>query len=171
MPDVDWSENIPLKNFISDFGMLLGAPVWLTRRDGTVAVKSFAGETPDLTKVLVKDKSKRYRGFMLRPFRDFDYHTVLPIVLSGTEVGRNHILFRKPVFFLLKRDSSPLRLPLKNRCHCQPCRSFLFPCLSQDRIKQQLRRSAALISRGDLSHRVKIPGKDEIGDRLMLLMT
>jgi len=28
LPATDWSENVPLKEFISDFGKLLGAPVW-----------------------------------------------------------------------------------------------------------------------------------------------
>ena len=48
VPPADWSENAPLREFISDFGKLLGAPVWVTRKDGTVALKSFSGEIPDL---------------------------------------------------------------------------------------------------------------------------
>ncbi len=160
MPDVNWSENIPLKDFIGDFGMLLGAPVWLTREDGTVAVKSFAGEIPDLTETLGTGKSKRSGNFILRPFRNFDFYTVVPIEPSGTKAGYIHILFKRPVFSPRKGffGFGLLIIGVTVALSVIPISRLI-----TKRIKG-LRRSAILISRGDLSHRVKIRGKDEIGD-------
>jgi len=43
-PDAELSENTLLKEFITDFGRLSGAQVWLIRRDGRLALKSFSGE-------------------------------------------------------------------------------------------------------------------------------
>jgi len=160
MPDGDWSENIPLKNFINDFGMLLGAPVWLTRKDGTVAVKSFTGETPALTEPLGTGRAKSSGPFIFRPFRNFDFYTVVPIAPSGTEAGYIHILFKRPLFSPRKGFFAfgLLIIGVTVALSVIPVSRFI-----TRRIKQ-LRRSAALISQGDLSHRVKIGGKDEIGD-------
>ncbi|MEW6262753.1 MAG: HAMP domain-containing sensor histidine kinase [Thermodesulfobacteriota bacterium] len=159
LPAVDWSENAPLEDFITDLGLLLGAPVWLTRQDGTVALKSFAGEIPDLAEILGKDRAKRQGGFA-RAFKDFDFYTVVPLDLSGTEAGHIHILFKRPAastpkgFFAL----GLLIIGVIVALSVVPVSRLII------RRIEQLRRSAILISAGDLSHRVTIRGKDEIGD-------
>jgi len=40
-PTTELSNNEPLREFISDFGEILGAKVWLQNSDGTLSVKSF----------------------------------------------------------------------------------------------------------------------------------
>lgn len=47
-PDANWSRNEALETFIADSGEMLKARVWLANQDGTVLLKSFAGEIPEL---------------------------------------------------------------------------------------------------------------------------
>jgi signal transduction histidine kinase len=159
-PAADWSENGPLREFISDFGKLLGAPVWVTREDGTVALKSFSGEIPDIPETIRKDRPRKHRVPTLHPLRDLDFYTTVPIELSGTKVGAIHILFKRPVssppkgFFAL----GLLIIGIIVALSVIPVSRFI-----TRRIKK-LRQSAILIAEGDLSHRVAIKGKDEISD-------
>jgi signal transduction histidine kinase len=159
-PAADWSENVPLRGFISDFGKLLGAPVWVTREDGTVALKSFSGEIPDIPETIRKDMPRKHRVPTLHPLRDLDFYTTVPIELSGTKVGAIHILFKRPVssppkgFFAL----GLLIIGIVVALSVIPVSRFI-----TRRIKK-LRQSAILIAEGDLSHRVAIKGKDEISD-------
>jgi signal transduction histidine kinase len=160
VPAADWSENVPLREFISDFGKLLGAPVWVTREDGTVALKSFSGEIPDIPETIRKDRPRKHRVPTLHPLRNLDFYTTVPIELSGTQVGAIHILFKKPVssppkgFFAL----GLLIIGIIVALSVIPVSRFI-----TRRIKK-LRQSAILIAEGDLSHRVAIKGKDEISD-------
>jgi signal transduction histidine kinase len=159
-PAADWSENVTLRDFISDFGKLLGAPVWVTREDGTVALKSFSGEIPDIPETIRKDRPRKHRVPTLHPLRDLDFYTTVPIELSGTKVGAIHILFKRPVssppkgFFAL----GLLIIGIIVALSVIPVSRFI-----TRRIKK-LRQSAILIAEGDLSHRVAIKGKDEISD-------
>jgi two-component system sensor histidine kinase CpxA len=159
-PAADWSENTPLREFISDFGKLLGAPVWVTREDGTVALKSFSGEIPDIPETVRKDRPRKNRVPALHPLRNLDFYTTVPIELSGTQVGAIHILFKRPVssppkgFFALGQLIIGIIIALA-----------VIPVsrVITRRIKK-LRQSAIHIAEGDLSHRVTITGKDEISD-------
>src|SRR5512139_1057098 len=45
-PTTELSKNEPLRGFISDFGEILGAKVWLQNSDGTLPLKSFKGDVP-----------------------------------------------------------------------------------------------------------------------------
>jgi signal transduction histidine kinase len=159
-PAADWSENGPLREFISDFGKLLGVPVWVTREDGTVALKSFSGEIPDIPETIRQDRPRKHRVPTLHPLRDLDFYTTVPIELSGTKVGAIHILFKRPVssppkgFFAL----GLLIIGIIVALSVIPVSRFI-----TRRIKK-LRQSAILIAEGDLSHRVAIKGKDEISD-------
>jgi two-component system sensor histidine kinase CpxA len=159
-PAADWSENVPLREFISDFGKLLGAPVWVTREDGTVALKSFSGEIPDIPETIRKDRPRKHRVPTLHLLRDLDFYTTVPIELSGVKVGAIHMLFKRPVssppkgFFAL----GLLIIGIIVALSVIPVSRFI-----TRRIKK-LRQSAILIAEGDLSHRVAIKGKDEISD-------
>jgi signal transduction histidine kinase len=159
-PAADWSENVPLREFISDFGKLLGAPVWVTREDGTVVLKSFSGEIPDIPETIRKDRPRKHGVPTLHPLRNLDFYTTVPIELSGTQVGAIHILFKRPVssppkgFFAL----GLLIIGIIVALSVIPVSRFI-----TRRIKK-LRLSAILIAEGDLSHRVAITGKDEISD-------
>ncbi len=97
-PDTELSENTLLKEFITDFGRLSGAQVWLIRRDGRLALKSFSGEPPDLSEVSGKGRPRRHRFFRLHALRDVDVHTVIPLEPSGKYAGDLHILFKRPAF-------------------------------------------------------------------------
>jgi methyl-accepting chemotaxis protein len=160
IPPADWSENAQLREFIFDFGKLLGAPVWVTREDGTVALKSFSGEIPDIPETIRKDRPGRQGVPMLLPLKHLDFYTTVPIELSGTKAGAIHILFKRPVFsapkgffalglFIIGIIVALSVIPVSR--------------LITRRIKK-LRQSAIFIAEGDLSHRVAIKGKDEIGD-------
>jgi signal transduction histidine kinase len=160
VPPADWSENRPLREFISDFGKLLGATVWVTHKDGTVVLKSFSGEIPVLPETSTKDRPGRQGFLSLRPLRGFDFYTTVPIELSGKEAGEIHILFKKPVFSPPKGFFALglLIIGIIVALSVIPVSRFI-----TRRIKK-LRESAILIAEGDLSHRVTIRGKDEISD-------
>ena len=160
IPAADWSENGPLKEFISDFGKLLGAPVWVTRKDGTVALKSFTGEIPDLPESATKDRPGRQGVRALRPLRSFDFYTTVPIELSGTEAGAIHMLFKRPAFSPPKGFFAIglLIIGVIVALSVIPVSQLI-----TRRIKK-LHESAILIAEGYLSHRVAIKGKDEISD-------
>ncbi len=160
LPPADWSKDVRLKGLISNLGVFSGAPVWLTRKDGTVALKSFSGDIPDLRGVAEKDRTKR-RGILRHyALKDFDLHTVIPIEPSGTHVGDIHILFKRPA-------SSPPKgffaLGLLMIGTVVALAVIPVSRLITRRIRQ-LRLSAVLIANGDLSHRVAVKGKDEIND-------
>lgn len=160
VPATDWSENVPLREFISDFGKLLGAPVWVTREDGKVALKSFSGEIPDLPKDSGKDRQER-RGFpALRPLKDVDFYSTEPIEISGLKVGAIHILLKRPVtsppkgFFTLGLLIIGIIIAL----------SVIPVSRAITRRIEKLRTSALHIAEGNLSHRASVKGKDEISD-------
>jgi two-component system sensor histidine kinase CpxA len=160
VPHEHWSENGSLQDFISDFSKLLGAPVWVTREDGSVALKSFSGEIPDLPETTRKEGRVR-RGLPgIKPLRDFDFYTTVPLEPSGTRVGTIHILFNRPAasppkgLFALGLLIIGIIVAL-----------FAIPVsrLITRRIKN-LRQSASLIAQGNLSHRTAVKGKDEISE-------
>jgi two-component system sensor histidine kinase CpxA len=160
VPATDWSENVPLKEYISDFGKLLGAPVWVTREDGTVALKSFSGEIPDLPKDAGRNRQDR-RGFpSLRPLKDADFYSTEPIEISGIKVGAIHILLKRPVtsppkgFFAL----GLLIIGIIIAFSVIPVSRVI------TRRIEKLRQSALHIAEGNLSHRASVKGKDEISD-------
>jgi len=160
VPPADWPENSSLKVFVSDFGKLLGAPVWITREDGSVALKSFSGEIPDLLETTLKDRQGRQRISAIRPFRDFDFYTTVPIELSGTRMGTIHILFNRPTtsppkgFFAFGLLIIGIIVALS---------AIPVTRLITIRINK-LRQSARIIAHGNLSHRATVMGKDEISD-------
>ena len=159
-PDAELSENTPLKAFITDFGRLSGAQIWLSGRDGRPALKSFSGEPPDLTEVSGKNSFRRHRFFRLYALRDYTVHTAIPLTPSGEYAGDLHILFKRPA-------SSPPRglfaLGLLMIGTIVALAAIPVSRLITRRIRQ-LRLSAALIAGGDLSHRVVVGGNDEISD-------
>ena len=125
VPAADWSENGPLREFISDFGKLLGAPVWVTRKDGTVALKSFSGEIPDLPETSTKDRPGRQGVLALRPLRGFDFYTTVPIELSGTEGRSNPHTIQETGLFSTQGFFRPGTA--HNRHHRRPVRHPCFP--------------------------------------------
>jgi signal transduction histidine kinase len=159
-PGADWSKNVALKVFIEDFGKILGARVWLRDRTGAIVLKSFSDEVPSLVRDLKEEKLKEYGGFRLFSRRDSDYYAVVPIAVSGSRAGSIHVLLNRQAFppprgyFV----SAILILGLVIALSIIPVTRLI-----TRRIKK-LRYSALRIATGDLSHRVRIRGHDEISD-------
>ncbi|MCU0579581.1 MAG: hypothetical protein MUF69_08550, partial [Desulfobacterota bacterium] len=95
-PDTEWSRNEPLQTFISDFGKIMGARVWLAKPDGTVALKSFGGEIPKLAAGLIDRKTIIHEHIILYRQRDLRFYVVIPLALPDGEPGHLHILFDRP---------------------------------------------------------------------------
>lgn len=159
-PGVDWSDNAALKAFITDFGKITGAKVWLTGNEGAIALKPFPEEIPTLVRDMGEAGLKEYGGFKLFSKRDSDYYAVVPIVPSGSRVGSIHLLLNRQAFppprgyfvsaiVVLGLVIALLIIPVSR--------------LITRRLKK-LRESALRIAEGDLSHRVNIRGHDEISD-------
>jgi signal transduction histidine kinase len=159
-PDTALSENTLLKAFITDFGRLSGAQVWLVKGDGTVTLKSFPGEPPDLSEVSGKSRPRRYRFFRLFALKNVNMHTVIPLTPSGKYAGDLHILFERPA------SSPPRGLFALGLIMIGTIVALAVIPVSRviTRRLRELRLSAGLIAEGDLSHRVVVRGNDEISD-------
>jgi signal transduction histidine kinase len=159
-PTTAWSDNRALRDYIVDLGRILGARVWLSDKTGAVVAKSFPEELPPLVGDIQSQKPMRYGGFKLLSHRETDYYAIIPIVVSEKETGNLHVLLNIKAFpphsayFL----SSILILGLVIALSIIPVSRLI------TRRLKTLRESAIRIADGDLSHRVNIKGKDEIGE-------
>ena len=159
-PGAGLSENTLLKEFITDFGTLYRAQVWLIGRDGRLALKSFSGEPPDLREASGKGQHGRRGFFRLRGLRDSYTHTVIRLEPSGEYAGDLHILVKRPAF---SPPKGPFALGLLIIGAIVALAAIPVSRLITRRIRQ-LRLSAVMIAQGDLSHRVVVRGEDEISD-------
>ena len=163
-PTTDLSKNEPLKRFMLDFGKFLGSKVWLQNSDGTIPVKSFPDEIPEIVFRLKRNHAWVYGDMTIYHQRDLDFYAVIPIVLLKGERGTLHVLFDSPerpfhpdhpegVFalglFLIGLMAVLLFVPISR--------------IITGRLKK-LRQSALTISEGNLSHRAAIRGRDEISE-------
>jgi two-component system sensor histidine kinase CpxA len=159
-PTTELSKNEPLREFISDFGEILGAKVWLQNSDGALSLKSFQGEVPAMVEQFKRKRSRDYGSFKLYRRKHSHFYAVIPIAFPKGEKGSIHILFGRKGFphpeggFALGLAIIGLIVAL-----------LIIPVsrLITDRVKQ-LRHSALRIAEGDLSHRAAVKGKDEIGE-------
>ena len=156
----DLSENKQLRDFILNFGEILGAKVWLQRPDGTVPLRSFSGEIPPAVGELKKRRSRDYGGFKLYSRRHSDFYAVIPIAFPEGEKGSIHILFG------LKGSPSPERGFALGLVIIGLIIALLIIPISRLIIKplKELSQSALQIADGDLSHRAHVKSKDEIGE-------
>ncbi len=159
--DADWTRNVPLQTFISDFGEIMGARIWLAKEDGTVLLKSFPEEIPKLAVGLQNQGAVTPGPIFLYRQRDLRIHAVIPLLFPTGESGRLHVLFDR----------------LEGPPH--PRRGFAFGLLliglmavlliiPVSRIitsrLEQLRQSAQTLAEGNLAHRATVRGRDEIGE-------
>ncbi|MCU0597558.1 MAG: HAMP domain-containing protein [Desulfobacterota bacterium] len=160
-PDLDLSQNEPLKAFIRDWGEALGAQVWLQDPNGRLVAKSFSGDLPAERLALQKGRARDLRDFRL-------YHghkagprryAVIPIKLEAKKSAELHVLFfkREPIhpeegfglgLAIIGVVIALLVIPV-SRLISKPI--------------NELRHSAQRIAEGDLSHRATVKRKDEIG--------
>jgi signal transduction histidine kinase len=164
-PATDLSKNKPLTNFISDFGRILGAQVWLEKSDHTIPVKSFSNGVPEIVSRLNKKRARIYGNMTIYHQRGLDLYAVIPVVLQKGERGTIHVLFEnRPV------SSPPFDHPegmfALGLFFIGIMAVLLFVPISRiitNRLNQ-LRQSALTISEGNLSYRADIPGQDEISE-------
>jgi two-component system sensor histidine kinase CpxA len=159
-PATELSQNEPLKEFISDFGEILGAKVWLQNSDGTLPVKSFQGDVPVMVEQFKKKRMRNYGSFKLYRRRHSHFYAVIPIVFPKREEGSIHILF-SPQGIPHPEGGFGLGLAIIGLIVALliiPVSRFI-----TDRVKQ-LRQSALRIAEGDLSHRAAMKGKDELAE-------
>jgi two-component system sensor histidine kinase CpxA len=159
-PTTELSKNEPLREFILDFGEILGAKVWLQNSDGTVSVKSFKGEVPLMVEQLKKKRLRDYGSFKLYHRRHSNFYAVIPIAFPKGEKGSIHILF-DPQGSLRPEGGFALGLAVIGLIVALliiPVSRFI-----TNRVKR-LEQSALRIAEGDLSHRAAVKGKDEIGE-------
>lgn len=164
-PTADLSKNEQLKEFIINFGSILGAKVWLQRPDGTVCLKSFSDEIPELVEKFKKRKSREWRtrdygSFNLHRRRHSDFYAVIPIAFPEREKGSIHILFG------IQEPPSPERGFALGLAIIGLIIALLIIPISRFIIKplKALNQSALQIADGDLSHRAIVKSKDEIGE-------
>lgn len=161
-PETQPADNDPLKDYILRLGETYRAKVWLDAPDGTPILKSFSGDIPheitEISKRHVMDfgSYKIHRGHKT----DWESYISLPAEIGKGEIGTFHILFEK-----------------RERTH--PEKGFAFGLAAiaivialltipvsrmiTKRVKG-LTESSLRIAEGDLSHRVTVMGKDEIGE-------
>jgi signal transduction histidine kinase len=163
-PTKDLSQNEPLKNFVSDFGRILGAKVWLQNPDNTIPIQSSREEIPEMVSRLNKKHPRFYGNLTIYHQRGSDLYAVIPVALLKGERGTIHVLFDNPqgsfhpdhpegVFalglFMIGLMAALLFIPISR--------------IITGRLKK-LRQSALTISEGNLSHRADIRGQDEISE-------
>lgn len=160
-PEIHPAENKSLQNFLLRLGKTYDAKVWLTDSDGTVLLKSFQGDIPVGVAGIAKDRMKDYEQFkMHRNFkrRHFFYITI-PVEISNSETGSFHL------YENMKKTHIEGAFALGLAGIGIIIAILIIPVsrLITKRIKL-LKASAIRIAEGDLSHRVMVKGKDEIGE-------
>jgi signal transduction histidine kinase len=159
-PSTDLSKNEQLRVFVVNFGEIMGAKVWLQNTDGVLSVKSFGGDVPEVVEELAKSKMRDYGSFRLYHRRQSGFYAVIPIAFPKGEKGNIHILFDSPG---LPRPEGRFALGLAIIGLIVALMTIPVSRLITKRVKQ-LRQSALRIADGDLSHRVAVKSKDEIGE-------
>ncbi len=159
-PTTELGKNEPLREFISDFGGILGAKIWLQNNDGTLSLKSFEGDVPVMVKQFKEKRARDYGNFKLYRRRYAHFYAVIPTVFPRGEKGSIHILFdsQGPPH---PEGGFALGLAIIGLIVAVliiPVSRFI-----TNRV-QQLKHSALRIAEGDLSHRAVVKGKDEIGE-------
>jgi two-component system sensor histidine kinase CpxA len=160
-PEILPANNKVLHNFLMRLGETYDAKVWLADSDGTVLIKSFKGNIPvDMAKI-PPDHVKDYKQFKIH--RNFKrrhlFYITIPIEISSSNLGSFHL------YQNMKRPhiEGPFALGLVGIGLIIAVLVIPVSRLITKRVKR-LKVSAIRIAEGDLSHRVKIKGKDEIGE-------
>jgi len=155
------SEKRVLQDFVVRIGEIYGARFWLTDSHGKLLVKSFADAIPDVSGKRVCMEMKRDMGAfeVQRGFsREYGLYMRIPIRLANGQTATLHSLF-EPIETSRHKGGFAIGLLVIGvfvALLVVPVVRLITRPLSR------LRNSAIRFSKGDLSHRTSLNGKDEI---------
>lgn len=158
----DIAKNEALKKFLTSFGEVFEARIWVSSSNGGVLLKSFEGKLPDNIVKRAKKGMKNFHGINVsHGFRhNRGLYATMPINMQqGNQVILN-IIFDPMV------SSQPrgpfavglIGLGIAIAILIIPVSRFITKPI------KELKRSAIKLADGDLSHRADIKSRDEIGD-------
>ena len=162
-PEMRIADNEPLRNILERLGEAYGSKVWLAGADGKPILKSFSGDIPDNLRTFerkqfsIQKNFKLYRG----PRRGWEFYAVIPMMIDNGERGGLHVLFEKRT--LDENHEGAFALGLLVICLFIALLVIPVSRFITKRINQ-LGQSALQIAGGDLSHRARVKGTDEIGE-------
>ena len=160
-PGVPVSENEDLRNVLGRLGQAYSSKVWLTGADGTPLLKSFSGDIPKTLSDFRWKRVKESKNFELyrRMKRGWQWYAIIPTRLQEGHTGRIHL------FFESREKEHPEGFGLALIIIGVVIALLVLPISRYitKRVKG-LSESAARIADGDLSHRARVKGKDEIGE-------
>jgi two-component system sensor histidine kinase CpxA len=160
-PGVPVSENEDLRRVIGRLGQAYHSKVWLTGGDGNPLMKSFSGDIPKPLSDFRWKRVKETKNFELyrRIKEGWQWYAIIATRFQDDQTGRLHLFFERrekehPEGFgvgliIVGIVVALLVLPISRYI--------------TKRVKS-LSESASQIAEGDLSHRAKVKGKDEIGE-------
>jgi two-component system sensor histidine kinase CpxA len=154
--------NKSLASTLSQISKTFHAKMWLEASDGTIFLRSFAGDIPIRENRIYKTKKRRSSGFLSRRDfrRDGGFYMAVPIEIQRGDMGRLHIIL----------ENMPKQHPESGFALGLLGIGFVIALLIipiSRRITGPLKSlggSVLRIADGDLSHRADIRSKDEIGD-------
>ena len=161
-PETSIEENASLQDLLTRLSDAYGVRMWLADSEGNTLIKTFQGNIPQGVTSDPQTVGTDPVHFKLRHHRTKGWalHTAIPIEIEEQDTGSLHLVFDKMQpphpegHFALGLLGIGVVIAL-----------LLIPVsrLITERVKR-LRHSALQIAEGDLSHRVAIKGKDEIGE-------
>ena len=154
-------ENTSLKDLILRLGETYGAKVWLAGPDGIPLLKSFSGDIPEKIVRVAEERAKNFGQFKI--YRNFKrrhlFYITIPVEIQKGEMGSLHFSENMETAHLEGAFAvGLLGIGIVIALLVIPVSRFITV-----RVKG-LRASAIRIAEGDLSHRVMVKGKDEIGE-------
>ena len=154
-------ENTSLKDLILRLGETYGAKVWLAGPDGIPLLKSFSGDIPEKIVRVAEERAKNFGQFKI--YRNFKrrhlFYITIPVEIQKGEIGSLHLSENMETAHLEGAFAvGLLGIGIVIALLIIPVSRFI-----TERVKG-LRASAIRIAEGDLSHRVMVKGKDEIGE-------
>jgi two-component system sensor histidine kinase CpxA len=142
-------------------GETYGAKVWLAGADGIPLLKSFTGDIPEKIVRLAEERARDFGQFKI--YRNFKrrhlFYITIPVEIQKGEIGSLHLFENMESAHLEGAFAvGLLGIGIVIALLVIPVSRFI-----TERVKG-LRASAIRIAEGDLSHRVMVKGKDEIGE-------
>lgn len=160
-PTRNLSENRPLKEFLLNFGEIMGAKVWIQKPDGTIPVQSFEGKIPESVARLKKKRVIHHENITLYHQRDGIIYGLIPLAFPEGGMGSIQVLFDRP-----EGPPHPVKGFALGLVIIGLFAALLILPVSRIITKrlQKLKQSSLIIAEGNLTHRVDIRSGDEIGE-------